>query len=79
MDKSLRKLAWLFEKCKKIKILLPFSEYMMVAVWLAEMSYSTVTTFLGGNAAHLVVTSLDAGQQLLIIIVIIFIRIIITW
>jgi len=80
LNKSLRKLSWLFEKRKKIKITLPFSTCMLVAVWRADRSYYAVTTFLDGNAAHhaacLVVISLEGGQQSLIIIVIIFICII---
>jgi len=75
LNKSLRKLAWLFEKHKKIKIVLLFSTCVLVVVWRTETSYYAVTTFLDDNAVRLVVTALEAGQQLLIIILIIFIRI----
>jgi len=80
LNKSLNKSVWLFEKHKKIKITLSFSACVLVAVWRTEISYYAVATFLDGDAArsaaHLVVNSLDAGHQSLIIIMI-FVRIIV--
>ena len=45
LNKPLRKSAWLFEKRNKIKITLPFSTCVLVAVWCAETSYYAVWRF----------------------------------